>query len=347
METKIVIKDVAEDSSEWGNYVSRHPLGTHYHDLKWKTLIEKTFGHRCHFLAAFNDQGNIVGVLPLVNLSSLLFGNFIVSVPYFNYGGIIADNELAEKALLDHALGLAKSLGVSYLQLREQTERTHYGLPVSTDKVNMILQLPETVEELGKSIGSKRRSQCRRATKENVRFTVGGIELLDDYYEVFAENMRDLGTPVYGKNFFKAILGTFPNNAKIAVAYLDIKPVGTGFLMCNGNNMEIPWASTLRETNKISLNMYLYWEILSYAIANNCKTFDFGRSSIDAGTYKFKKQWGAEPLQLYWYKWTPDGAVAPELSPNNAKFGLAIRIWQKLPLWITRLIGPLLVKNLP
>ncbi len=350
MNKSVSVIDVSIDKKEvtrWNRYVNAHPLGTLYHQLSWKSLIQATFGHQCYFLAAQDGEGNIVGVLPLVNLRSRLFGNFIVSVPYFNYGGVIADDEKIEKALIDHAIKIGGKNKVSYIQFRQQGEHPVINLPASQDKVNMILQLPDTFEALGKSIGSKRRSQCRRATKENVRFCVGGKELLDDFYAVFSENMRDLGTPVYGKSFFKAITDTFPENVKIAVVYLDDIPVSTGFLMRYKNQMEIPWASTLRRTNGISMNMYLYSEILKYSIESGCEKFDFGRSSKNAGTYKFKKQWGAEPLQLHWYQWLPEGSEAPDLSPKNAKFDLAISVWQKLPLWLTNLLGPFLVKNLP
>ncbi|MDC2890012.1 FemAB family PEP-CTERM system-associated protein [Psychrosphaera sp. 1_MG-2023] len=333
--------------AEWDEYVKSHDNGSIYHLMSWKPLIEKCFGHKASYLYAINESGKICGVLPAVNVKSALFGNNLISMPYFNYGGAIADStEIAQK-LTQATIEFAKQQGIDYVQFRENQADPDSTLEVSTSKVNMILQLPETAELLGKSIGSKRRSQIKRPIREGVSHKFGGLELLDDFYEVFCLNMRDLGTPVYAKSFFQEILTTFASNAILCVIYWEGKPVSTGFLLHHNNRMEIPWASTVRYANRISVNMYLYWQILSYAIEQEFKEFDFGRSTIDAGTYKFKKQWGAEPSQCYWYHWVPDGKTLPNLSPTNSKFELAIKIWQKLPLGITKLIGPPIVKNLP
>ena len=128
---------------------------------------------------------------------------------------------------------------------------------------------------------------------------------------------------------------------------VDGAPAAVGFLLGYGEILEIPWASTLRKFNKYSINMWMYRQILGYAIDKKFIYFDFGRSSIDAGTYKFKKQWGAKPIQHYWYYQLADGKVLPQLNPNNPKYKLAISVWQKLPVWVTKIIGPPLVKYLP
>jgi len=333
--------------TQWDNYVNKHLQGSIYHLSSWKGLIESIFKHRCIYYYALNEQGDICGILPSINLKSKLFGNFIVSMPFFNYGGVLADNEQISNQLNCYLQIQAEKCKVSHIQYREQLERTENLLPVSIEKVNMILTLPDSQEALGKSIGSKRRSQIKRPIREGVKHKIGGIELLDDFYRVFCENMRDLGTPVYGKNFFKSIFKQFHEHCSIAIIYWQDKPVSAGFLMRYQDRMEIPWASTLSYANRISVNMYLYWQILTFAIETGSKTFDFGRSTVDAGTYKFKKQWGAEPLQCYWYHWVPIGGELPNLSPSNSKFEFAIKCWKKLPLPVANLLGPKLVKNLP
>jgi serine/alanine adding enzyme len=338
---------IPELSSRWDEYVAKQTNASVYHLSAWKILIERTFHHQCFYLYALDQQGEICGVLPCVNLNSKLFGNYMVSMPYFNYGGVLADNQLVADLLNNELQNVAKKQQVSHIQYREQIERVGSGLAVSTDKVNMVLRLPESADALGKAIGSKRRSQIKRPIREGVSHEIGGIELLADFYQVFSEHMRDLGTPVYSKDFFQAILTTFPAFCTLVVVYWQGKPVSSGFLIRYQDRMEIPWASTLNCASHISVNMYLYWEILSYAIETGCTEFDFGRSTVDQGTYKFKKQWGAEPLQCYWYYWLPEGGTMPNLSPSNKKFKLAIHIWQKLPLFMTNRIGPLLVKNLP
>jgi len=344
----ITIHSLKEECNEaWDNYVNQNQKGSIYHLSSWKLLIENIFDHKCFYLYAKNQDGDICGVLPSVNLKSRLFGNFIVSMPFFNYGGVLADNKEITQLLQNNLEGLAADLNVSHVQYRESVERQENILAVSTTKVNMILDLPETAVELGKLIGSKRRSQIKRPIKEGVSHKIGKAELLDDFYQVFCENMRDLGTPVYGKSFFENILETFKEHCTICVVYWQGKPVSSGFLITYKGRMEIPWASTLSYANRISVNMYLYWQILSNAIEAGCKEFDFGRSTIDEGTYRFKKQWKSEPQQCYWYHWVPEGGELPNLSPSNAKFDLAIKMWKKLPLPITNTLGPFLVKNLP
>jgi len=332
---------------QWDAYVAKHEQASVYHLTAWKTLIEQTFGHQCDYFYALNAQGECCGILPSVNLNSRLFGNYIVSMPYFNYGGALADNPQIIELLNEQLQQLAQQRQVSHIQYREQAPRSDSALKVSTDKVNMILALPESADALGKMIGSKRRSQIKRPIREGVTHQVGGAELLNDFYQVFCQNMRDLGTPVYSKAFFQAILNTFAQQCTLVLVYWQGKPVSAGFLIRYRDRLEIPWASTLNYANRISVNMYLYWQILSHAIETGCTEFDFGRSTIDQGTYKFKKQWGAEPQQCYWYYWLTEQGELPNLSPSNKKFELAIKIWQKLPLMVTNRLGPLLVKNLP
>lgn len=342
------IKDLqANDNNRWDHYVKQHPEASLYHLTQWQDVITTSFSHACQYLFAEDDQGQIIGILPLVHIRSWLFGNNLYSMPFFNYGAALADNDQIKKKLIEAAIARCQKLGVGYLQLRESKLIAELPLSYSDNKVNMLLSLPESAEALGKSIGSKRRSQIKRPIREGVSHQFGGAELLDDFYQVFATNMRDLGTPVYAKSFFKAILSTFAEQAKICVVYWQNQPVATGFLLHFNGQMEIPWASTMRHANRISVNMYLYWQILSYAIEQGFKTFDFGRSSVDAGTYKFKKQWGAEPQPCYWYHWVPEGKPLPNLSPTNSKFDKAIKVWQKLPLAVTKIIGPPIVKNLP
>jgi serine/alanine adding enzyme len=333
-----------KDHANWDAYVTSKQVSI-YHDSRWPGLIKKVFGHDSYHLMAI-ESGQVVGVLPLVQLKSRLFGNFMVSMPYFNYGGIVADsNEIAHQ-LLKAAHELRQQRGCSHIELRFDKQQK-LELPQKTDKVTMLLDLPEDPEQLWQAIGSKRRSQVKRPIREGVEFISGGAELLDDFYYVFSKNMRDLGTPVYSKQFFKEILSEFSENTFISVVRLNDEAVGAGFLIGHNGKLEIPWASTLRKVNSLGVNMFLYWNILKTAIEKNYRVFDFGRSSKDAGTLRFKKQWGGVEQQLFWYYDLEEKEPLPGLNPNNKKFQTAIKIWQKLPLSITNSIGPVLVKNLP
>lgn len=350
----------AIDDSEqaaWDAYVDNHVQASLYHTYRWRTVIEQSFGHECFYLAAKNDQQKICGVLPLVRLRSRLFGDFAISVPFFNYGGPLADNVQISTQLLAHAAVIAQNLQLKHLEIRAtqslnfesalNSKTATESWPARTDKASMIRRLPNTSAQLDEEIGAKVRAQIKRARQEDIAIHTGQLELLDDFYRVFAINMRDLGTPVYGKNFFRNILTAFPEQAHIVIVRLRGKPVAAAFLLGYRDMMEIPWASTIRSANTLNMNMLLYRAVLEFSIQQGYEFFDFGRSTIDSGTYRFKRQWGAQPLQHYWHYWQPNAAELPSLKPDSPKFKLMIAAWQQLPVAISKLIGPHIVKYLP
>jgi serine/alanine adding enzyme len=337
----------AADGADWQRFVAAAPGAEIYHDYRWRALIEGVFGHECVYLLARDATGEPCGVLPLVRLRSRLFGDFLVSVPYFNYGGVLGAHAEAEQALLAAAAARARALGVTHAELRHRAGAHSLDWPKRDSKVTMLLDLPATEDELFRSFGSKLRAQIKRPEKAGATSRFGGVELLDDFYAVFARNMRDLGTPVYPRRFFRAILETFGAEARLCIVDLRGKPVAAGFVVTHRGTMEIPWASSLREANRDSVNMMLYWSVLRAAVAAGCKRFDFGRSSKDSGTFKFKAQWGAEPEALEWHYWLAAGGAPPEIAPSNPKYRLAIALWQRLPVPVANFLGPHIVKNLP
>lgn len=330
----------------WDSYVCQHENSSIYHLSGWKMLIEEVFGHETAYLYSIGPAGGVNGILPVVRLKSALFGNYAVSMPFFNYGGVVADSARIGQALLERACGTMKSRGVSHVEFRHTGDRES-AWPVRRDKVTMILDLPENEETLWKALGAKLRSQIKRPRRENPKVSLGGVELLDDFYRVFSVNMRDLGTPVYSKRFFESILKTYPGAGRIIAVYLRGKPVAGAFLLGFRDTLEIPWASTLKEVNRFSINMLLYWEVLAFAVGKGYRRFDFGRCTRTSGTYRFKKQWGAREKPLYWHYWLRNGSTLPGLTPDNPKFKLAISVWRNLPLFVTNLLGPPIVKNLP
>jgi FemAB-related protein (PEP-CTERM system-associated) len=271
----------------------------------------------------------------------------MVSVPYFNYGGICADNEKITSELLEKTVNIAAENHVEHVELRHLQNRIA-DFPVKTAKVSVRLEIPKNSEILWKSFSSKLRSQIRRPTKGGMYSHFGREDELDGFYTVFSVNMRDLGTPVYPKEFFANILKQFPETTWICTVYTkEGRPVASGFLIGFKETLEIPWASSLRSYNQDSPNMLLYWSVLTFACQNGYRVFDFGRSTPGEGTYKFKEQWGAKPVQLYWHYWLKNGGPLPELNPDNPKYKIMIKIWQKLPVSLARWIGPHIVKNLP
>ncbi|MCA9734222.1 MAG: FemAB family PEP-CTERM system-associated protein [Deferribacteres bacterium] len=326
-------------------YIRSAADGKIYHLPAIQQLIQETFGHETFYLQAL-EAGEVCGVLPLVHMKNRIFGNFIISVPFFNYGGVCASNASVRNELLEEAIAITRKQQASHLELRH-VDRHFENLPGKSHKVAMILDLPETEELLWESFKSKLRSQIRKPEKEGLTIRIGKEELLEDYYKIFSVNMRDLGTPVYSIKLFANMLRYFPQNAWIVAAYKENVAVAAGFVLGFGDTMEIPWASSLREYNRLAGNMMMYWHSLKLAIDQGYKKFDFGRSTPNEGTYKFKAQWGAEPLPLNWEYWLADGDQMPDISPNNAKYQAAIKIWQKIPLPITKFLGPAIVKNIP
>ncbi len=344
-EQDLSIEHLDAGLAEWNTYVASNPAASIYHRSEWRELIHKTFGHDCLYLLARDRNKGVVGVLPLAHLNSRLFGNFMISMPYFNYGGAVADHPLIEQRLMEAANAHAAQAGIDHIEYRDTLPRE--GLPVRSNKVCMLLTLPKEQDVLWHSFSSKLRAQIRRPQREQPDVRCGGLECLDDFYAVFTRNMRDLGTPVYGKAFFRNILQTFTEHSRIISIHLHNRPVAAAFLLGYRGRLEIPWASSIRQVNHLSMNMLLYWEVLKFAIDHQYTVFDFGRSSRDSGTYRFKQQWGAQPVQLYWHYWLNDAAELPELNPDNPKYALAISLWKRLPVPVANRIGPSLVKYLP
>ena len=333
-----------ESVAEWDAYVDRHPQSSLYHSSVWHGVVQEVFGHEVIRLAA-RDAAGLAGVLPLVRLRSRLFGDYMVSMPFFNYGGALARSEALARQLMSVAGEEARRVGCGHVEFRDTV--AHEGWMVRTDKVAMQLKLPGTYEQLWGALGAKLRAQIRRPQKEGAEVLRGGAEFLPQFYAVFARNMRDLGTPVYSRSFFEAILRALPDSASIVLVRHKRRPVAAGFLLGFRNGLEIPWASSLREYNPLGVNMLMYAETLKAAIESGYRVFDFGRSSIDSGTYRFKKQWGASAQQLYWHYWLAENREMPQLTPGNPKYQLAIAAWRRLPVCIANGLGPMIVKYLP
>lgn len=333
------------DPAEWRAFVDSVPHATLYHDHRWRDVLQRNFKYRIHTITCRDQSGKLIGVLPVSHLNSSLFGSFTISMPYFNYGGPLAQSLSVDEAMLKHAKQLSEDLGCTHMEIRETRDRKHWqGVQ---RKVSMVLPLPKTDNELENKLGSKLRAQVKKARSHQLHVEFGGIEKVDDFYKVFSRNMRDLGTPVYSKKIFADILETFSDLAFLCVVYKGEEPLAVGFLLGFRDKLEIPWASSIRRYNHLGANMLMYRSILSEAISRNYQYFDFGRSSKGASTYKFKRQWGANEHQLYWHYWVKGDQDVPEINPDNKKYQLMIKVWQNLPVWVTKLIGPPIARSLP
>ncbi len=340
-----VSHETPTDLSEWQAFVENTAHATVYHDGRWKEIVKNNFRHDIHQITYRDANGQLAGILPLCHLKSQIFGSFSISMPYFNYGGPLAENPLIEEALMSHAAKLSDDLGCTHMEIRETEGRSEWKSVQR--KVSMILPLPSNDEALDTKLGSKVRAQVNKAKLNDLQVKFGSLDLLDHFYSVFSQNMRDLGTPVYGKKIFEDILKCFPESAFIAIVYKNEKPLAAGFLLGYRDKLEIPWASSIRSQNHLGANMFMYRSILTEAIARKYQFFDFGRSTIGASTYKFKKQWGAKEHPLHWHYWTQNNQDVPEINPDNPKYKLVIKAWQMLPVFVTRIIGPKLARDLP
>lgn len=333
----------ATDAAAWDAYVQAHPDASGYHLWAWRRVFEDVFHHEAEYLEARRGD-RIVGVLPLVHFRSVVFGRFAVSLPFVNYGGVVADDDEAAAALVAAAGRSARGRRGSHLELRHDRRRFPL-LKAKSHKVAMTRRLPASADTLWADLDRKVRNQVRKAEKSQLTAHAAGREALDDFYDVFAVNMRDLGTPVYPPRLFDMVLRTFPDRARLVIVRLGDRPVAGGLLWRWRERTEIPWASTLREFNHLSANNLLYWKVLQEAIAAGSAVMDFGRSTPDEGTFHFKKQWGAAAVPLCW-EYDLDGEL-PDQSPKNPKFQLAIRIWQQLPVSLATALGPHLVRSIP
>jgi FemAB-related protein (PEP-CTERM system-associated) len=338
-----VTADVTQ--GEWDRFVSRHPHASGYHLWKWRQVFESAFGHETIYLAA-RDHGSIVGVLPLVLFESRVFGRFAVSLPFVNYGGVLARDAAAAAFLLDRAALIGEERRLAHVELRH-TARQFPDLQARAHKVGMLLTLERDGAKAWERLDRKVRNQVRKAEKSQMTSRSGGAELLDGFYGVFARNMRDLGTPVYSRAFFAAVLAAFPDTARVFLVDAGDVTVAGAITLSFKDTIENPWASSLREYRTLSPNTLLYWRMIEHAIETGHKTFDFGRSTPNEGTYNFKAQWGAEPVPLHWEYVLNGGRSLPNLSPSNPKYRAAIALWTRLPLAVTNFLGPHIVRSIP
>jgi FemAB-related protein (PEP-CTERM system-associated) len=327
-------------------YVGRSgesPLSLH---PAWLPILQQALGHTPYGLeAAEGDRAR--GFLPLAYMRSFLFGRFLVSLPYLNYGGVQADNEDIARQLLGRAVTLADDLGVRYLEVRHVRSTEHPALNhVTSTKVHMRRPLPQTPGKLWERLSAKARNQVRKGQKHGLTVAWGGHDLLPEFYAVFSHNMRDLGTPVYGRGLFRRILEQFPREAELCVVRADGRAVASALLLHGWGVCEVPSASSLRRFNGTCANMLMYWHLLERAIQRGHATFDFGRSTPDSTTFRFKKQWGAEPQQAVWQYYLR-GGIPDEMRRENPRYQRFIRIWKRLPVRLTRLLGPRIVRGIP
>jgi len=340
----IVVERFAGRAEEWDAGVRDTAGWTHFHLYGWRRVMEAAMGHECVYLVARGEAGQVVGVLPLVRVKSRLFGHYLVSMPFLNYGGPLGSGE-AVRALVAAATRQAEADQVRLLELRNAAALP-LDLSVSHRKITVLLDIdPGGPEPLWKALPAKVRSQVRRPQKEGVEVRFGPDQL-DAFYSVFAHHMRDLGTPVLGKGFFKRIADSFPADSWIGCAWLGDRAIAAGWGFRWQDEFEMTWASALRDYNSIAPNMALYWGFMERGAQLGVRRFNFGRCTPGSGTHRFKQQWGGRDEPLWWYQY-PAGEDAATPSPHDPRYAWGPRLWRRLPLAVATALGPRIVRLVP
>ena len=345
---QVVVEPFNGPAEEWDAAVRAHPGWTHFQLFGWRSVMERALGHECVYLAARDvTTRRIVALLPLVRVRSIVFGHYLVSMPFVNYGGPLGDEE-GIRAVTKAAADLARRGRVKLLELRSR-RALPIDLPVSHRKLTVVLDLPSTPDELWKSLPAKLRSQIRRPQKDGVTVRFGADQI-GAFHRVFARHMRDLGTPAQPQALFEAIADAFPDDAEVAVAYHGDAPIACGFGFLWDGEFEITWASSLRSHRAMSPNMLVYWALMERMLLRGARRFNFGRCTRDSGTHRFKMQWGGREESLWWYQVNEAGAGdanASTPSPDQGVFALATRVWQRLPVALATRLGPPIVRFIP
>ena len=346
---------ILREDPRWDAFVLAHPAGTFFHLSIWRNILAGSFGYQPIYLCA-TDSGRICGVLPLFLVKSLLFGRSLVAMPIGVYGGVLAEDDTAAAILLEEAKRLANTHRVRYLEIRGNP----YGDTTDAQMLNgdashwsrkdlyvtFLSDIAPTDEANLARIPRKQRRMVRQGEKNGLK-AVFDNGRLREFYQVYAESVRNLGTPVYGFSYFKNLVDALGKQCKLLLIEKQHRVVA-GVLSFFYKDQVLPYyGGASKEFLHLAPNDFMYWELMRYAASHGYKVFDFGRSKQDTGSYHFKRHWGFEPKPIpYWY-YSRTGQAIPDTSPLNPKLQWAIRIWRNLPLKATMAVGPHIVRHIP
>ena len=326
----------------WDAFVEAHGDATFFHRAGWQEVLKKAFGFPTYFLYAEQD-GDITGILPLAQVKSWLFGNALVSTPFCVYGGVVSRDEASKQALVKAACEHAEALQVDYLELRHRQQQLpdwpHKDLYVTFRK-----SISSDPDENLKAIPRKQRAVVRKAIAQAL--PTRNDQQIDDFYHAYSSSVRNLGTPVYSRKYFRTLLEVFPDETDILTITHE-EAVVTSVMSFYFKDEVLPYyGGGTALARKLKGNDYMYWQLMNQAVDRGVRTFDYGRSKQGTGAFSFKKNWGFEPESLYYEYYLVKAAAMPDMSPLNPKYQLMIKTWQKLPLWLSQLIGPMVSRYL-
>ena len=338
------VRHITDTSGAWRQMV--HVLGhsTLAHSPEWFTAIPRAYGHQPLYLAIEDEDGER-GVLPAFVVRRPFLGTVVTSMPFLDGGGPCCSSAALQRRLVEHLVTEARRIRAGAVDLR-CTERLALADRPLEHKVNLALALPADPDVLWRRLDKTVRNQVRKAERAGLSIEFGGSENLRAFYDVFVVRMRDLGSPGHGVQFLRSVVDAFGDRARIVLVKKGHTPIGGLVALAYKQSIVVPWATCLKEHFALCPNMLLYWETIRTACLEGFERFEFGRSTRDSGTYRFKRQWGAVEEPLFWYTISigrSDTRVAP--SPGKAASALA-GVWQRLPLGVTRQLGPRIRKYL-
>lgn len=330
------------DADRWDRFVESCPEATFFHRSGWRTIIENVFGHEAHYLMAESSEG-IEAVLPLGRIKSRLFGDALISVPFGVYGGAAAHDESARRLLEDEAEALALDLGVDYLEMRNR--RSHRAdWPTKDLYVTFRKTLHPEPEANLKAIPRKQRAMVRKGMKAGLT-----AELDDDvsrFYRAYATSVRNLGTPVYPERYFRALADVFGDQSDVLTITKGGRTVA-GVLSFYFRDEVLPYyGGGADEARALKANDFMYWELMRRSVERGYRVFDYGRSKVGTGSYSFKKNWGFVPEPLPYQYRLVQASEVPNVSPANPKYRLLVKTWQRLPVSVSTLLGPLVSRHI-
>jgi len=332
-----VLRDESQVATTWQHAVSGLAHATLAHAPEWRTVIRNAYGHEPLYLVATDDEGR-TGALPAFLVRRPLVGSVAVSMPFLDAGGPCAGSSAIAQALVRRLVEEASRLHATSVDMRCADELPLESAPMG-HKVNMTLELTSDADRLWRQLDGSVRNQVRKAERNGLSIEFGGAEKLDAFHAIFAVRMHDLGSPVHSRGFFDAVFRSFGNRARVTIVRKGTTPVGGLIALAHNDTVTVPWASCLPEYFSLCSNMLLYWETIRSACSEGYARFDFGRSTRGSGTYRFKRQWGAVESPLYWYS-IPIGAGKGHATGDGATAARLVGLWKRLPLSVTRRLGP-------
>ena len=336
------VETVVEPGADWDAFAEAAPGAALGHAAAWARVMREAYGLRSCYLAARDPSGSLAGLLPLFRFRTLAGRRELVSMPFLDTGGVLAERPDAGKALLEAGLERCRALGARALELRQSVQLPELPLAVPVPRSNLVLRLECDADVQWKALDAKVRNQTRKAEREGLRISEGSPqELLGGFYAPFAANMRDLGSPVHAERFFRAAARHFGERLRFVVVRAGVRPVGGLVAIRYAGTVTVTWASTLRSERRRCPNNLIYWEALRWAIAVGAHSFDFGRSTPGSGTWRFKRGWGAEDRPLAWVRLSPSGRPLPlRLADQSPLLRGLSTLWSRLPVTATRALGP-------